>query len=83
MNETVEEIYSEDKARRIVIFKRSSGSFGWRAEYLYRNDYFPENVIERWASLGENASYYDSLEIVKAEVTAKSDWLTRPRSVVT
>ena len=82
MNETVEEIYSEDKLRRIVIFKRLSGSWGWRAEYFYRNDYFPENVIERWYSLGENASYYDSLETAKAEATAKSDWLTRPRSVV-
>lgn len=79
MNETVEEIYSGDRARRIVLFRRPSGSFGHREEYFYRNDYFPDDVVEGWASLGECASYYDSLETAKADVMANVHWLTTGR----
>lgn len=79
VNETVEEIYSDDRTGRIVLFKRPSGSFGHREEYFYRNDYFPDNVIKGWASLGKGASYYDSLEIAKTEVIANVHCLSKGR----
>lgn len=78
MNETIDEIYSEDRARRIVIFRRSSGSFGYREEYFFRNDHFPDDVVEGWASLGECASHYDRIETAKAEAMVSVSWETAP-----
>ena len=75
MSEAIEEIYSEDRARRIVLFRRSTGSFGYREEYVFRNDYFPDDVIEGWASIGECASHYDCIETAKADAMVSVSWL--------
>ncbi|MGH8037671.1 MAG: hypothetical protein ACREPD_08025 [Stenotrophomonas sp.] len=75
MNEMIEHIYSGDRTRRIAIFRRPSGSFGYQQEYFFRNDYFSDEVVEGWASLGECASYYDQVETAKADVMASVRWL--------
>lgn|GEM_PF-1338145 len=75
MNEMIEHIYSVGRTRRIAIFRRPSGSFGYQEEYLFRNDYFSDEVVEGWASLGECASYYDRVETAKADVMASVPWL--------
>lgn len=75
MNEMIEHIYSVGRTRRIAIFRRPSGSFGYQEEYLFRNDYLPDEVVEGWAPLGECASYYDRVETAKADVMASVPWL--------
>lgn len=75
MNEMIEHIYSGDRSLRIAIFRRPSGSFGYRGEYVFRNDYLPDDVVEGWASFGECASYYGRMETAKADVTASVPWL--------
>lgn len=75
MNEMIEHIYSADRSRRIAIFRRPSGTFGCQEEYFFRNDYFPDEVVEGWAPLGECASFYDRIETAKADVMASVPWL--------
>lgn len=75
MHKTIEHIYSGDKTRRIAIFRRPSGSFGYQEEYLFRNDYFPDEIVEGWSQLGECASHYDRVETATADAMASVPWV--------
>jgi hypothetical protein len=73
MSETpVETIYDTDRKRRVVIFRRDSGSYGYREEYHHKNDLAE---IEGWASLGGRACYYEDLETAKRELVENVPWL--------
>jgi hypothetical protein len=73
-DEPVEIIYAADRMRRVVIFRRPSGSYGYREERYYKNDL---SSIERWGSLGGHPCYYEDLETAKREVVENVTWLAR------
>ncbi len=75
-DEPVEIIYAADRRRRVVVFRRPSGSYGYREERYYKNDLAG---IEDWASLGGRSSYYDDLETAKREVVENVTWLATPK----
>ncbi|HWW00250.1 MAG TPA: hypothetical protein VNZ64_11185 [Candidatus Acidoferrum sp.] len=70
----VETIYARGGKRRVVIFQRASGSYGYREEYHYKNDLAH---VEGWASLGGNACYYEDLETAKRELVDNVAWLAK------
>ena len=75
-NEPVEIIYAADRRRRVVIFRRPSGSYGYREERHYKNDLAG---TEGWASLGGRSSHYEDLETAKREVVENVTWLATPK----
>lgn len=76
-DEPVEIIYSGDRMRRVVIFRRPSGTFGYREERHYKDDLAR---TEGWASLGGRASCYEDLETAKREVVENVLWLAKQKS---
>jgi hypothetical protein len=76
-DEPVENIYAEDRKRRVVIFKRPSGTYGYRVERHYTND---QAEAEGWASLGGRACYYEDLETARREVIENIPWLGKRKS---
>jgi hypothetical protein len=75
-DETVEIIYAADRRRRVVIFRRPSGSYGYREERHYKNDLAG---VENWASLGGRSSHYEELKTAKREVIENVPWLARSK----
>jgi len=73
----VETIYANDQKRRVVIFRRDSGSYGYREEYHYKNDLAH---TEGWASLGGRACYYEDLETAKRELVENVAWLAERKN---
>ena len=61
----METIYSEDQKRRVVIFRRGDGTYGYREEYHYKNELAQ---VEGWSSLGGRACYYEDRGTAKREV---------------
>jgi hypothetical protein len=72
--EPAEIIYADDRKRRVVIFRRSTGSYGYREERHYNNEL---SGLEGWASLGGRACYYEDLETAKREVAENVTWLAK------
>lgn len=77
MEEPAEIMYSDDRKRRVVIFRRSDGTYGYREERHYKNDLAD---TEGWASLSGRTCYYDKLETAKREVTENVSWLVNRRN---
>ena len=75
-DEPVEIIYAADRRRRVVVFRRPSGSYGYREERQYKNNLAG---VEGWASLGGRSCYYEDLETAKREVVGNVTWLARRR----
>jgi hypothetical protein len=75
-DEPVEITYAADRTRRVVIFRRPSGSYGYREERHYRNDLAG---TEGWASLGGRSCHYEDLETAKREVVENVTMLRTPR----
>jgi hypothetical protein len=73
-DEPVENIYSGGKDRCVVIFRRPSGTYGYREERHYKNDLAK---IQGWASLAGRACYYEDLETAKREVAENIVWLEK------
>ncbi|MGD0660239.1 MAG: hypothetical protein ABSD38_19440 [Syntrophorhabdales bacterium] len=71
-DETVDTLYNDTHNRRVVIFRRPSGTYGYREEYHYRND-----VAKGWVALSGRACYWDSLETARREVAENVSWLPR------
>jgi hypothetical protein len=75
-DEPVEITYADDRRRRVVIFRRPSGSYGYREERHYNNDLAG---VEDWASMRGRSCYYEDLETAKREVIENVPWLARPK----
>ena len=75
-DEPVQIIYAADRSRRVVIFRRPSGSYGYREERYYKNDLAG---AEGWAALAGRSSHYEDLETAKREVVENVPWLARPK----
>jgi len=73
-DEPVQIIYADDRKRRVVIFRRFSGTYGYREERHFKNDLAG---VEGWASLGGRACYYEDLETAKREVVENVTWLAK------
>lgn len=73
-DEQVEIIYSEDRKRRVVIFRRPSGTYGYREERHYKNELAD---VEGWASLGGRACHYEDLPTAMREVVENVAWLAK------
>ena len=71
----VEIIYSPDRGRRVTIFRRADGTFGFFEEY-YSQDRFEDCWIPLFNRHTE--SYCDSLETVRREVYGRVAWLAQP-----
>jgi hypothetical protein len=76
-DEPVEIIYATGRKRRVVIFRRPAGNYGYREERYYKNDLAG---VEGWASLGGRSSYYEDLETAKREVIENVTCSRRPRA---
>ena len=72
----MEIIYAADGKRRAVIFRRPSGSYGYREERHYKNELAG---TEDWASLGGRSSHYQDLEMAKREVVENVTGLATPK----
>ena len=70
-NEAVQEIYDQDKERRIVIFQRDDGTFFYEEEYFSRDEYEMCWIPKRQQRIG----FYDSQETALREAIANTDWL--------
>ena len=73
-DQPVETIYSEDQKRRIVIFRRQSGTYGYREEYHYKNELAHE---AGWSPLSGRACHYEDLQTAKREVIENVPWLAQ------
>jgi len=74
-DEVVEVIYDPTRNRRAVIFRRSSGTYGYREEKHFKNE-----VAEGWRSLGGRVCHWDMLETAKRELPANVTWLASSQS---
>jgi hypothetical protein len=74
MSDALETIYSSDRKRRIVIYKRDDGLFAYREEYHWINDYDKDRPFEGWAKLPPGRSYFASLDVARREVIARVGW---------
>ena len=70
MIEPIELIYSEDRKRRVVIFRHSSNSYTYKEERHFKNE-----AAEGWAPLYTSPSFYDSLETARREIRHNVPWL--------
>ena len=70
------EIIYAPRTRRVVIFRRCAGSYGYREEPHYKNDLAG---TECWASLVGRSSHYEDLETAKREVIENIPWLAQPK----
>ncbi len=71
-NESIHVIYDDAKERRVVIFRRPNGIYGYREEKHYKNDLAS---TEGWAVIWDGKSSYDSLETALREVPENVIWL--------
>ena len=77
-DDSVEVLYDRAHSRRVVIFRRAIGTYGYREEKYYRND---SAGTEGWMTLWVGKSSYDTLETARREVVENVSWL--PRNVET
>jgi hypothetical protein len=74
MSDAIETVYSMDRKRRLVIFRRPDGLFAYREEYHYVNDYDKGNVFEGWAKFPPGKSYFDNIETARREAVSRAPW---------
>jgi hypothetical protein len=70
-DEVVDTVYDSTGSRRAVIFRRSTGTYGYREEKHFKND-----VAEGWRSFGGRVCHWDTLETAKRELPSNVTWLT-------
>jgi hypothetical protein len=70
INEAVDVFYSADCTRRVAIFRRRDGLYGYEEQSLYESE-----VAERWTRLYSGASLYATLGIARREVMFNVQWL--------
>jgi hypothetical protein len=63
-------LLSEDKKRRVAIFRRNDGNFGLREEYWYENIYDRELVWRGWAPLADQKSIFVTEAVARREALA-------------
>lgn len=63
--------YSQDRQRRIALFRRAAGSFGFVEQYHFNNE---AAGIEGWASYAPSPSFYADLETAKNEAVLGIRW---------
>jgi hypothetical protein len=71
-DERVKEIYDKDAKRRVVIFRRASGSYSYEVEYL------SEHPLEMcWVPARRRVvGFYESRERAESEARANVGWLS-------
>jgi hypothetical protein len=68
-------LYSADGKRRVVIERRSDGSFGCAEGYWFENFYEGDLVAKGWAHMPTDKSVFESLDIAEREAKARFAWL--------
>lgn len=71
MNQEICFIYSQDRKRRIALFRREAGSFGFVEQYHFNNE---AAEVQGWASQAPSPSFYADLEIAKKEALLGTRW---------
>jgi len=69
----VDILYSSDGRRRVAVFQRADGLFGYQEQYVHNSAV----VGERWVPLYTGASLYDTLETARRELVFNVAWLAR------
>jgi hypothetical protein len=72
MDEVLETLYNPDRTRRVYIFRRSNGTFGFEEEY-FSNDEYEMCWIPR-----SGLSVFDSAETALREARDRLNWLPPP-----
>jgi len=70
--EAVELLYDNTRTRRVIIYRHSTGTFGYREEKYFKNELAE---TEGWATITKGKSSYDTLETALREVTYNISWL--------
>jgi hypothetical protein len=68
--QAIEIIYNRERKRRVVIYRRDSGTYGCREEWFHKDE-----AAEGWAQLWGRASVYADLETAKREAVENVPWL--------
>ena len=71
LNNPVQEIYDEDKERRIVISRRENGTYFYEEEYFSTHEYEMCWIPKKQHWIG----FYDSRDTALREAIANTDWL--------
>ena len=71
MNQNICFVYSQDRKRRIALFRRDVGSFGFVEQYHFNNE---AAGVEGWASKAPSPSFYEDLEIAQKEALLGIRW---------
>ncbi|WP_314972807.1 hypothetical protein [Comamonas testosteroni] len=72
-------LYSQERTRRLAIFRRADGTYGWEEQYHY------ENALantEGWAQLPAEASRFHDLEAAKREAAVSVPWVADGRGFI-
>ena len=69
-DEAVEIILDKSGERRVILFRRPSGTYGYTEEKHFANEF-----AEGWAPLGGHPCFYDSLDTARREVVGNVSWL--------
>ena len=68
----VQTIYDDSKKRRVVIFQRDDGSFGFEEQR------FSDEPLEMaWIPFGRRDCHCDTVERALVEVRGRIDWLSK------
>jgi hypothetical protein len=70
--ETVETIYYTAYLKRVVIFRKSDGMYGYREEKFFKNDLAQ---TEGWGVVWLGRSSYDTVETALREIPYNVSWL--------
>jgi hypothetical protein len=74
-SEPLKILYSTDGKRRLVIYQRSDGSYGWAEEYWFENFYEGELIAKGWACRPIDKSIFETPAIAEREAKARFPWL--------
>ena len=71
-HDVIKTIYSDDRKRRVIIFSRADGTFGFREEH-----FSADSLEQRWIpqSWSRSEPVCSSLEIAMREANGRINWL--------
>lgn len=74
-SKVIKTLDSTDGRRRILLFQRPNGYFGFVEQYWYENVYEGKLVAEGWASLYTPSSVFETVEVAEREAKALYHWV--------
>jgi len=70
-------LYSEDRARRVLIVERADGHYSLQVQKHYQNIFEGAVVARGWQCLPDGPSVFQTVEIAEREAKTRFPWLAR------